>query len=54
LLRTLLAQEDGLIRPLLKKLEIDPGNVNRGVDDFLTRLPKVSGEAPGLYFPGLE
>ena len=45
LLRTLLAQEDGLIRPLLKKLEIDPGNVTQGVDDRLSRLPKVSGEA---------
>ena len=27
LLRTLLAQEDGLIRPLLKKLEIEPAHV---------------------------
>ena len=45
LLRTLLAQEDGLIRPLLKKLEIDPQTVIQGTDDLLTRLPRVSGEA---------
>ena len=54
LLRTLLAQEDGLIRPLLKKLEIDPGNVTRGVDDLLTRLPKVSGEAQVYISPSLN
>jgi ATP-dependent Clp protease ATP-binding subunit ClpB len=54
LLRTLLAQEDGLIRPLLKKLEIDPGNVIQGVDDLLTRLPKVSGEAQVYLSPGLN
>ncbi len=54
LLRTLLAQEDGLIRPLLKKLEIDPGNVIQGVDDLLTRLPKVSGEAQVYISPVLN
>src|SRR4030042_5126662 len=54
LLRPLLAQEDGLIRPLLKKLEIDPGNVTQGVDDLLTRLPKVSGEAQVYLSPGLN
>jgi ATP-dependent Clp protease ATP-binding subunit ClpB len=54
LLRTLLAQEDGLIRPLLKKLEIDPTSVTRGVDDLLTRLPKVSGEAQVYISPSLN
>ena len=54
LLRTLLAQEDGLIRPLLKKLEIDPGNVTQGADDLLTRLPKVSGEAQVYISPSMN
>jgi ATP-dependent Clp protease ATP-binding subunit ClpB len=54
LLRTLLAQEAGLIRPLLKKLEIDPTNVIQGVDDLLTRLPKVSGETQVYLSPGLD
>src|SRR3989339_1954089 len=54
LLRTLLAQEDGLIRPLLKKLEIDPGSVTRGADDLLTRLPKASGEAQGYISPSMN
>jgi ATP-dependent Clp protease ATP-binding subunit ClpB len=53
LLRTLLAQEDGLIRPLLKKMEIDPQVLIRGVDDLITRLPQVSGEAQIYVSPGL-
>ncbi|HEY9074245.1 MAG TPA: ATP-dependent chaperone ClpB, partial [Desulfobaccales bacterium] len=54
LLRTLLAQEEGLIRPLLQKLEIDPQNLTQKVDDLLTRLPKVSGEAQVYLSPGLN
>ncbi len=54
LLRTLLAQEEGLIRPLLKKLEIDPQKLVLGVEDILTRLPKVSGEAQVYLSPGLN
>jgi ATP-dependent Clp protease ATP-binding subunit ClpB len=54
LLRTLLAQEEGLIRPLLQKLEIDPKNLIQRVDDLLTRLPRVSGEAQVYLSPGLN
>jgi ATP-dependent Clp protease ATP-binding subunit ClpB len=54
LLRTLLAQEDGLIRPLLKKLEVEPKSVIQEVDSLLTRLPKVSGEAQVYISPGLD
>jgi ATP-dependent Clp protease ATP-binding subunit ClpB len=54
LLRTLLAQEEGLIRPLLKKLEVDPGKVIQGTEDILTRLPKVSGDAQVYLSPGLN
>ncbi len=54
LLRTLLAQEEGLIRPLLQKLEIEPQNVIQGVEDLLTRLPRVSGEAQIYLSPGLN
>ncbi|HZE21822.1 MAG TPA: Clp protease N-terminal domain-containing protein, partial [Desulfobaccales bacterium] len=54
LLRTLLAQEEGLIRPLLKKLEVDPLKVIQELDGLLTRLPKVSGEAQVYISPGLD
>ena len=37
----------------MKKLEIDPGSVTRGVDELLTRLPKVSGEAQVYISPSL-
>jgi ATP-dependent Clp protease ATP-binding subunit ClpB len=43
LLRTLLAQEEGLVRPVIKKMEVDPQKVIQGVDDLLTKLPRVSG-----------
>jgi ATP-dependent Clp protease ATP-binding subunit ClpB len=54
LLRTLLAQEEGLIRPLLKKLEVDPQKIIKGAEDLLTRLPRVSGEAQVYVSPGLS
>jgi ATP-dependent Clp protease ATP-binding subunit ClpB len=40
----------GLIRPLLKKLEVDPGSVIQGVDDQLTRCPG-SAATPRSIFP---
>ncbi|MEJ5329157.1 MAG: ATP-dependent chaperone ClpB [Desulfobaccales bacterium] len=54
LLRTLLAQEEGLIRPLLKKLEVDPKKVIQGTEDILTRLPRVSGDVQVYISPGLN
>ena len=54
LLRTLLAQEEGLIRPLLKKMEVDPQKLIQGTEDLLTRLPRVSGEAQVYLSPGLN
>jgi len=54
LLRTLLAQEEGLIRPLLKKMEVDPGKIIQGAEDLLTRLPRVSGEAQVYLSPALN
>jgi ATP-dependent Clp protease ATP-binding subunit ClpB len=54
LLRTLLAQEEGLIRPLLKKMEVDPQKLIQGAEDLLTRLPRVSGEAQVYLSPALN
>ncbi|MDI6812192.1 MAG: ATP-dependent chaperone ClpB [Deltaproteobacteria bacterium] len=54
LLRELLAQEEGLIKPLLKKLEVDPQRLIRGVEDRLTRLPRVEGGAQVYLSPGLN
>src|SRR4030043_212537 len=54
LLRSLLAQEEGLIRPLLKKMEVDPQKLIQGVEDLLTRLPRVSGEAQVYLSPSLN
>jgi len=54
LLRALLAQEEGLIRPLLKKMEVDPQKLIQGAEDLLTRLPQVSGEAQVYLSPSLN
>ncbi|MCL4502141.1 MAG: ATP-dependent chaperone ClpB [Deltaproteobacteria bacterium] len=54
LLRTLLAQEEGLIRPLLQKLEVDPKVLTKKVDDLLTRLPRVSGEGQIYLSPAFN
>jgi len=54
MLRELLAQEEGLIRPLLKKLEVDPQRIIQGVEDQLARLPKVSGDAQVYLSPALN
>ena len=54
LLRELLAQEKGLIRPLLKKLEVDPQRIIQKLEDRLTRLPKVSGDAQVYLSPSLN
>jgi ATP-dependent Clp protease ATP-binding subunit ClpB len=54
LLRTLLGQEEGLIRPLLQKMEVEPQKIIQGVEDILTRLPRVSGEAQVYLSPALN
>ncbi|MFP3867719.1 MAG: ATP-dependent chaperone ClpB [Desulfobacteraceae bacterium] len=54
LLRTLLAQEEGLVRPLIKKLEVDPQQLIKEVEDILTRLPRVSGAAQVYISPELN
>ncbi|AEB09358.1 ATP-dependent chaperone ClpB [Desulfobacca acetoxidans] len=54
LLRTLLAQEDGLVRPLIKKMEVEPQKVIQGVEDIITRYPRVSGAAQLYLAPELN
>ncbi|MDD3580307.1 MAG: ATP-dependent chaperone ClpB [Desulfobacca sp.] len=54
LLRTLLAQEEGLVRPLIKKLEVEPQQVITAVENLLTRLPRVSGAAQVYISPELN
>ncbi len=54
LLRTLLAQEEGLVRPVLRKLEVDPQRVIQGVEELLAKLPRVSGAAQVYLAPSLS
>src|SRR6186713_1778128 len=45
LLFTLIDEEEGLVRPLLEKIGVNVGQLERMVDGELNRLPKVSGGA---------
>ncbi|HOV79663.1 MAG TPA: ATP-dependent chaperone ClpB [Bacillota bacterium] len=48
LLLGLLEQEEGIVRPVLQKLEIDVGGLKKQVEAAVDRLPKVHG-AGGFY-----
>ena len=43
LLMALTLQKDGIVTPILKKLEVDPAIVLSQLEELLTRIPKVSG-----------
>ncbi|GAB3206666.1 ATP-dependent chaperone ClpB [Marinactinospora thermotolerans] len=43
LLAALLAQGEGIIRPLLKEVGVDPDEVNRRVEEAIAGLPKAAG-----------
>ena len=45
LLRALLAEREGIVRPLLEKIGVDPGHLERITEAELSHLPKVSGGA---------
>ncbi|MDX9702248.1 MAG: ATP-dependent chaperone ClpB [Candidatus Auribacterota bacterium] len=49
LLKALLEQEDGLIPPILQKLEIQPARVDSDCQQELGKLAKVYGQANNLY-----
>ncbi len=54
LMRTLLAQEEGLVPPVIKKLEVDPQKVIQAIDDILTKFPRVSGASQVYISPELN
>ncbi|HXE76492.1 MAG TPA: ATP-dependent chaperone ClpB [Candidatus Xenobia bacterium] len=54
LLSALLAQQDGIVPPLLAKLGVRPESVALEVDRELASLPKVQGNIQVYLGPGLE
>ena len=46
LLAGLLAQEDGIIEPVLRKVGAEPARIRSAVEEALTRLPRQTGAAP--------
>src|SRR5690606_894602 len=47
LLASLLAEEEGIVRPLLDKIGVNRGQLDRTVQAELGHLPKMSGAASG-------
>ena len=45
LLHTLVAEREGIVRPLLEKIGVDRGHLERIIEAELSHLPKVSGGA---------
>src|SRR3954468_23919924 len=48
LLAALLAEEEGVVKPVLQKLGADPGRIAQIVASELERLPKATGTQLGL------
>jgi len=49
IMSAMLKQEDGIIIPVLQKLEVDPGDFRTKVDSLIKNTPKVTGGAAQLY-----
>ncbi len=54
LLAAMLQQQDTLVKPILKKLEIDPGRIQQLVEAEFAKLPRVSGAQSYLSTEVLE
>ena len=46
LLAGLLAEEDGIVEPVLRKVGAEPGQIRSAVEESLGRLPRQTGAAP--------
>ena len=49
LMSAMLKQKDGIIIPMLKKLEVNIDDFSSKIDDTLARQPKVSGQTAQIY-----
>ena len=49
LMSAVLKQKDGIIIPMLKKLEVNIDDFSSKIDDALARQPKVSGQTAQIY-----
>lgn len=49
LLLALLDQDDGIVKPILQKIGVDPTSVKSRIETFLDKLPKISGVISQQY-----
>ena len=49
IMSAMLKQKDGIIIPVLQKLEVDPEDFRTKIDSLIKNTPKVTGVAAQLY-----
>jgi ATP-dependent Clp protease ATP-binding subunit ClpB len=54
LMLALLQQENGTIRPLLNKTNVNLNQLTKGLDEAIARLPKVQTSTPGEIYPSKD
>lgn len=54
LVKTILEQPDGVVVPVLKKMEIDPSLILMDANTVITGIPKVSGSGAGQVYASSE
>lgn len=54
LVKAILIQVDGIVVPVLQKLEVDPSILLSDINQFLNSLPKVSGSGSGASYGSRE
>ncbi|MDR1390374.1 MAG: ATP-dependent chaperone ClpB [Treponema sp.] len=50
LLKALLEQEDGIVRPLIERIGSNADQISQDVDVLVSAVPKIYGEAAQLYY----
>jgi ATP-dependent Clp protease ATP-binding subunit ClpB len=54
LMSALLQQENGTVRPLLSKANVNLNQLSKGLDEAMARLPNVQSSTPGEIYPSKD
>ena len=54
LMSALLQQENGTVRPLLSKANVNLNQLSKGLDEAMARLPSVQSSTPGEIYPSKD
>jgi ATP-dependent Clp protease ATP-binding subunit ClpB len=54
LMSALLQQENGTVKPLLSKANVNLNQLTKNLDEAISRLPKVQTSTPGEIYPSKD